>query len=201
MADRLLEAWGRGERAALDELMGQVYHELHRTASAILQSEATEFRTRPTSLVHELFLELSRQGRLNARGERHFFAIAAFLMRQILVRNARARLTAKRGSGVSVSSLGNESLFAATPSWNEDPERLLALNDALARLEQLDPLKASIVDLRFFADLSIEATAESLQLSPATVKRHWALAKVWLYEQLSGEGRGSDDASGPVGKD
>jgi RNA polymerase sigma factor (TIGR02999 family) len=200
VAERLLEAWGRGERAALDRLMGLVYHELHRTASAILQNESTAFRTRPTSLVHDLFLELSRQGKLNARGEQHFFAIAAFLMRQILVRNARARLTSKRGGGVRVTALGNESLMAMAPvSWNEEPERLLALNDALTRLEQMDPLKASIVDLRFFADLSIEATAQSLQLSPATVKRHWALARVWLFEQLAGTGRESTDASGSVG--
>ncbi|MBL8174104.1 MAG: RNA polymerase subunit sigma-70 [Bryobacterales bacterium] len=181
VADRLLEAWGRGERAALDQLMGLVYHELHRTASAILQRESTAFRTRPTSLVHDLFLELQRQGRLNARGQQHFFAVAAFLMRQILVRNARTRLAAKRGAGIPASSLRDETLLA---SWNEDPERLLALNDALTRLEQIDPLKASIVDLRFFADLSIEATAQSLQLSPATVKRHWALARVWLFDQL-----------------
>lgn len=194
VAERLLEAWGRGEREALDRLMGLVYHELHRTASAILQNESTAFRTRPTSLVHDLFLELSRQGKLNARGEQHFFAIAAFLMRQILVRNARARLTSKRGGGVSVAALGNEALIAsAVVSWNEEPERMLALNDALTRLEHIDPLKASIVDLRFFADLSIEATAQSLQLSPATVKRHWALARVWLYEQLS------NDATGSVG--
>ncbi|MBS1826331.1 MAG: RNA polymerase subunit sigma-70 [Acidobacteria bacterium] len=194
VADRLLEAWGRGERDALDRLMGLVYHELHRTASAILQNEATAFRTRPTSLVHDLFLELSRQGKLNTRGEQHFFAIAAFLMRQILVRNARARLTSKRGAGVKIAALGNESRLAIAPvSWNDEPERLLALNDALTRLEQIDPLKASIVDLRFFADLSIEATAQSLQLSPATVKRHWALARVWLFEQLN------NDASGSVG--
>lgn len=193
VADRLLEAWGRGERAALDQLMGLVYHELHRTASAILQKESTAFRTRPTSLVHDLFLELHRQGRLNARGQQHFFAVAAFLMRQILVRNARTRLAAKRGAGVPASSLRDETLVV---SWNDDPERLLALNDALTRLEQIDPLKASIVDLRFFADLSIEATAQSLQLSPATVKRQWALARVWLFEQLK-----CNHVTGSLGRD
>lgn len=187
VADRLLQAWGRGERSALDQLMGLVYHELHRTASSILQKEDPASRTRPTSLVHDLFLELSRQGRLTARSQQHFFAIAAFLMRQILVRNARTRLAAKRGAGVAMASLPDDSFLSssqASLSWNDHPARLIALNDALLRLEEIDPLKASIVDLRFFADLSIEATAQSLQLSPATVKRHWALARLWLYDQL-----------------
>ncbi len=184
VADRLLEAWGRGERAALDQLMGLVYHELHRTASGILQGEPTAFRTRPTSLIHDLFLELNRQGRLNARGQQHFFAVAAYLMRQILVRNARTRRAAKRGAGAVMTAMPEDDLPAF--SWTDDPERLIALNDALDQLEKIDPLKASIVDLRFFADLSIEATAESLQISPATVKRQWALARLWLFEQLRG---------------
>lgn len=187
VTSRLLEAWGKGERSALDQLMGLVYHELHRTASILLQNESPSTRTRPTSLVNDLFLELTRQGRLNAHSQQHFFAVAAFLMRQILVRNARARLASKRGAGLRTAVLPADS-FLRSPrsslSWDEDPERLIALNDALSRLEKVDPLKASIVDLRFFADMSIEATAQSLQLSTATVKRHWALARLWLYDQL-----------------
>lgn len=187
LTGRLLEAWGKGERFALDQLMGLVYHELHRTASALLRNETASTRTRPTSLVNDLFIELTRQGRLNAHSQQHFFAVAAFLMRQILVRNARTRLAAKRGAGVRTGTLPADS-FLRSPtaflSWQEEPERLIALNDALSRLDKIDPLKASIVDLRFFGDLSIEATAQSLQLSTATVKRHWALARLWLYDQL-----------------
>lgn len=182
VADRLLGAWGRGERAALDQLMGLVYHELHRSAAAILQGEPTAFRTRPTSLVNDLFLELNRQGRLNARGQQHFFAVAAYLMRQILVRNARAKRAAKRGAGLPAAILELDDLPGL--SWNDEPELLIALSDALDQLEKIDPLKASIVDLRFFADLSVEATAESLQISPATVKRQWTLARIWLFEHL-----------------
>jgi RNA polymerase sigma factor (TIGR02999 family) len=182
--DRLLDAWGRGDRDSLDQLMGLVYHELHRTASALLRGEATNNRTSPTSLVNSLYLELERQGRLQARDQRHFFAIAAYLMRQILVANARRRCAEKRGANLQLLSLSSE--IHEPFAWHDHPETLLALEDALLRLEQLDPLKASIVDLRFFADLSIAATAEALSLSPATVKRQWAVARLWLLQQLSG---------------
>lgn len=184
VAERLLEEWGRGDRESLDRLMGLVYHELHRMASGVLRSESTTNRTRPTSLVNELYLELQRQGRLETQGQKHFFSIAAFLMRQILVSHARKRNAQKRGSGFSVESLS--SVMETGFDWREQPEMIIALNDALARLEEFDPVKAAIVDMRFFADLSIESTAEALNLSPTTVKRHWAVARVWLYEQLQG---------------
>jgi RNA polymerase sigma factor (TIGR02999 family) len=134
--------------------------------------------------VNELYLELQRQGRLETQGQKHFFSIAAFLMRQILVTHARKRNAQKRGSGFSVESLS--SVMETGFDWREQPEMIIALNDALARLEEFDPVKAAIVDMRFFADLSIESTAEALNLSPTTVKRHWAVARVWLYEQLQG---------------
>jgi RNA polymerase sigma factor (TIGR02999 family) len=162
--DRLVDAWGRGDRDSLDQLMGLVYHELHRTASALLRGEATSNRTSPTSLVNALYLELERQGRLQARDQRHFFAIAAYLMRQILVANARRRCAGKRGANLQLLSLSDD--LHQPFAWHDHPETLLALEDALLRLEQLDPLKASIVDLRFFADLSIAATAEALSLPP-----------------------------------
>jgi RNA polymerase sigma factor (TIGR02999 family) len=183
-ADHLLEAWGRGDRESLDQLMGLVYHELHRMASGVLRSESTTNRTRPTSLVSELYLELQRQGRLETQGQKHFFSIAAYLMRQILVQHARKRTAQKRGSGAALEPLST--LLDAPLSWDDQPERMLALNDALAKLAEFDPIKASVVDLRFFADLSIEATASAMDLSPTTVKRHWAVARVWLYEQLQG---------------
>jgi RNA polymerase sigma factor (TIGR02999 family) len=184
VAERLLEEWGRGDRESLDRLMGLVYHELHRMAAGVLRGESTTNRTRPTSLVNELYLELQRQGKLETQGQKHFFSIAAFLMRQILVSHARKRNSLKRGSGVKVESLSG--VLESAIDWQEQPELVIALNDALAKLEEFDPLKAAIVDMRFFADLSIEATAEALNLSPTTVKRHWAVARVWLYEQLQG---------------
>jgi RNA polymerase sigma factor (TIGR02999 family) len=184
-ADRLIEAWGRGDRESLDRLMGLVYHELHRMAAGVLRGESTTHRTRPTSLVTELFLELQRQRRLEARGQKHFFHIAAYLMRQILVQHARQRAAAKRGAGIQIVPV-SELLDGGPISWDEHPERMLALNDALSKLSGFDPIKASIVDLRFFADLSIEDTARALDLSPTSVKRHWAVARIWLHDQLQG---------------
>jgi len=184
-AERFIQEWGNGERAALDQLMALVYHDLHRMAAGVLRGESTTNRTRPTALVNELYVELQRQGRLEAQGEKHFFSIAAFLMRQILVAKARKRNTEMRGSGLS--SVPLSAAFGLRSDWQHQPEVVLILNDALVRLEEFDPIKARIVDLRFFADLSIEATAQALDLSPATVKRHWAVARVWLYEQVKGK--------------
>lgn len=184
VAERLLEEWGRGDRESLDRLMGIVYHELHRMAAGVLRGESTTNRTRPTSLVNELYLELQRQGRLETQGQKHFFSIAAFLMRQILVSHARKRNSLKRGAGVTPESLSE--VIEKGIDWHEQPEMVIALNDALAKLEEFDATKAAIVDMRFFADLSIEATAEALGMSETTVKRHWAVARVWLYEQLQG---------------
>ncbi len=184
VAERLLEEWGRGDRESLDRLMGLVYHELHRMAAGVLSGESTTNRTRPTSLVNELYLELQRQGKLETRGQKHFFSVAAFLMRQILVSHARKRKSLKRGAGITPESL-SEAIERGV-DWEREPELVIALNDALAKLEEFDPLKAAIVDMRFFADLSVEATAEALNVSPMTVKRHWAVARVWLHEQLRG---------------
>jgi RNA polymerase sigma factor (TIGR02999 family) len=183
--ERFIAEWGEGDRGALDQLMALVYHELHRVASGVLQGESTTNRTRPTALIHDLFVELQRQGRLPSKGREHFFAIASFLMRQILVNNARKRNASKRGAGETPLPI-TEALEVAV-EWERSPELLVALNDAIERLEELDPIKARIVDLRFFADLSVEATAQTLGLSPTTVKRHWAVARVWLYEQIAGK--------------
>lgn len=188
VAERLLEEWGRGDRESLDRLMGLVYHELHRMAAGVLRGESTTNRTRPTSLVNDLYLELQRQGKLETQGQKHFFSIAAFLMRQILVSHARKRSAAKRGPCLTLESLTDviEKGLEHGVDWHERPDMVIALNDALAKLETFDATKAAIVDLRFFADLSIDATAEALGLSPTTVKRHWSVARVWLYEQLQG---------------
>ena len=181
--DHLIAAWGRGDRESLDELIGLIYHELHGMAAGILRGEGATNRTRPTSLVNDLYLELQRQGRLEARGQKHFFSIAAYLMRQILVQSARKRAAQKRGGAGEVAPIQEWSMEAPV-QWEQQPETMLALHAALERLAEFDPLKASIVEMRFFADLSIEDTARALELSPMTVKRHWAVARVWLYEQL-----------------
>lgn len=183
--DQLIARLGEGRREDLDSLITLVYDALHRMARGVLQSEEPAQRTRPTSLVNQLYLELQRQGAVNASSQEHFFCIAAYLMRQILVAQARHRSRAKRAGG-----------FAAIP-WSEEldlqlpsqarSDRVLALDTALIRLEAIDPIKARVVELRYFADLTIEATAAALGLSPATVKRHWSVARLWLYRELSPE--------------
>jgi RNA polymerase sigma factor (TIGR02999 family) len=134
--------------------------------------------------VNELYLELQRQGRLEARGQKHFFSVSAFLMRQILVSHARKRNSQKRGGGMTPDELTE--LIEKGIDWHEQPEMVIALNDALAKLEEVDPMKATIVDMNFFADLSVEEMSEALRILPSAVKRHWALARVWLYEQMQG---------------
>ncbi len=183
--ERLVARLGHGDRAALDSLFGLVYAELHRMASGLLNGESPETRTRPTALVNQLYLELQRQGAVRASDEEHFFCIAAYLMRQLLVAQARRRARAKRGGGANLipwsDSLENE-LLAFPPS-----DRIIALDAALCRLEAFDPEKARVVELRFFADLSIEATAKAMGLSTATVKRHWSVARLWLFRELSAQ--------------
>jgi RNA polymerase sigma factor (TIGR02999 family) len=182
-ANRFIAEWGEGDRRALDELMALVYHELHRMAAGVVRGESTTNRTRPTALVNDLYVELQRQGRLQAKGREHFFSIAAFLMRQILVTNARNRRAQKRNSGERPQPITNEMDLAL--DWERSPDTLLALNLALEKLEEFDPLKARIVDLRFFADFSVDATAAALGISPSSVKRHWAVARLWLYEHMA----------------
>ncbi|BDC49872.1 DNA-directed RNA polymerase sigma-70 factor [Bryobacterales bacterium F-183] len=185
-AESLLAALSHGDRESLDRLMPLVYQELHRMASSVLRGESTTRRTRPTSLVNELYLELQRQGSLRAESQKHFFHIAGYLMRRILVQHARRRAALKRGSGRTDIPISD--FLASTVPWEDHPERMLALNEALSRLSDFDPIKASIVDLRFFADLSVEDTARVLEMSPTTVKRHWAVARVWLFDQLQSDG-------------
>jgi RNA polymerase sigma factor (TIGR02999 family) len=184
VANRLLEEWGRGERESLDRLMGLVYHELHRMAAGVLRGESTTNRTRPTSLVNELYLELRRQGKLETQGEKHFYSVASFLMRQILVSHARKRNSQKRGEGLAPQSFSE--VVEKGIHWKDDPEMVIALSDALVKLEEIDATKAAIVDMKFFADLSVEAMAEALGISERSVNRHWAVARVWLSKELKG---------------
>ena len=176
----LLIAWGGGDRSALDRLMPTVYDELRKLARRQLRREQLGHPLQTTALVHEAFLRLvdARQVRWDSRA--HFFGVTARLMRQILVDHARTRDAAKRGGGVAEGSL-DEAVGLATEAVRGD---LLAMDEALYRLETLDPRQSRIVELRFFGGLTVDETAAALELSAATVKREWALARAWLWRAL-----------------
>ncbi len=163
-----------------DELAPRVYDELRRLAAAHMRREAPGQTLQATALVHEVYLRLADVG-TPWNDERHFIGIAARSMRQILVDRARARGAQKRWAGLNRVSLHDSLAIGA------DPEGLLpALDEALTRLEQLDPEQARIVELRFFAGLTVEEAADALGMSPATLKRRFSMARAWLYRELTG---------------
>jgi RNA polymerase sigma factor (TIGR02999 family) len=178
----LLVAWCEGNRAAETELMDTVYAELKRLARAYLRREYSNRSLAPTALVHEAYLKLVDQRHVPWRNRSHFFGIAAQAMRRILVDRARATLSAKRGGDARRVPLPE--LHA--PQESPDLE-LLALDEALTRLESVEPRWSRIVELRFFAGLSVGETATALDVSPATVKRDWSLARAWLYREVRGD--------------
>ena len=180
----LLIAWSGGDRAALDTLLPIVYAELRRQAARALRREGPEHTLQATALVHEAYFRLVEQNRVQWRNRAQFFGVAAQVIRRILIDHARARRAAKRGGGVA--SLTLEGLEAHAPaSEGNDPVDVLALHDALERLAVLDPEQVRLVELRYFGGLSIDETAEALGVSPATVKREWALARAWLRRELA----------------
>jgi len=179
----LLLAWGRGDQSAADRLVPAVYEELRRQAERAMRREGSEHTLQATALVHESYLRLVDQRRVEWRNRAHFFAIAATVMRRILVDHARARLTAKRGGGLVPITLAGAAHGGAQETDDVD---LLALHEALERLAALDADQARLVELRYFGGLTIEETAEALGVSPATVKREWALARAWLRRELAG---------------
>jgi RNA polymerase sigma factor (TIGR02999 family) len=187
MADRdvttLLADWRRGDRSALDELTPLVYAELRRLAASYMKYERPDHTLQSTALVHEAYLRLVGGVEVDWENRSHFFGIAAQIVRRILVDHARAAKAAKRGSGVITLSLSEE----LNPAGKRDPE-LIALDDALNALAVIDPRQAQIVEMRFFAGLNVDETAEAMTISPATVKREWASAKAWLYRELSRTG-------------
>ena len=172
----------RTVRPAADAELPAVYDELRRIAAAYMRRERPGQTLQPTALVHEAYLRLAGAGS-PWTDRRHFLGIAARSMRQILVERARARGAQKRWAGLDRVSL-TESLVGRSAQGNEDA-LLPALDEALTRLEQIDPEQARLVELRYFVGLSIEETADALGLSPATVKRRWALARAWLFRELS----------------
>lgn len=176
----LLLDWSRGNPDALNQLAPLIYDELHRMASRQLRRERNEHTLQSTALVHEVYLKLIDQDRVQWQDRNHFFAVASQMIRRILVDHARARYASKRGGG-QVQLEFDESI--AVP-WKSDKD-LLALDDAMQALAQLDQRQSRIVELRFFGGLSIEESAEVLNISPATVKRDWNVARAWLYRQLA----------------
>jgi len=176
----LLLAWRQGDAAALDRLVPLVYDELRRVARRQLRVEPPGHALQATALVHEVYLRLVDVDRMTLTSRTHFFGVAATLMRQILVDYARRQRADKRGGGATMLSL-DEVSTAAQPSSVD----VLALDQALGALSEIDDRQCRVVELRFFAGLNIDETAEALGVSPATVEREWALAKAWLYRQLS----------------
>jgi RNA polymerase sigma factor (TIGR02999 family) len=177
---RLLRAWGDGDRQALDQLTPLVYSELHDIAHRYMRRQQPGQTLQTSALVNEAYLRLADVEGVRWEDRTHFFAVSAQVMRRILVDAARAHLANKRGGRFEHVRL-DESLDAA----RHDSEDLIALDDALKALEEMDPRKARVVELRFFAGLSLEQTAETLEISVPSVKRDWKLAKAWLTRELS----------------
>jgi RNA polymerase sigma factor (TIGR02999 family) len=177
---RLLRAWGDGNRAALDELVPLVYTELHEIAHRHMFRQPPGQTLQTSALVNEAYLRLVDVDGVRWRDRTHFFAVSAQVMRRILVDSARAHLADKRGGRFAHVYL-DESMDGS----GQGSEELIALDDALKALEEMDPRKARVVELRFFAGLSVEETAEILKISIPSVKRDWKLARAWLTRELS----------------
>ena len=180
---RLLQNWGRGDQAALDELIPLVYDELHRLAHIYMVRERPGHTLQSSALVNEAYLRLVDARNIEWHDRAHFFAISANVMRRILVEFGRARGTGKRGGKIGKVEFDE----GRVPSPDQGAD-LIALDDALNALAEVDPREAKVVELRFFGGLSEEETAEALGTSLRTVQRDWALAKAWLLREMkSGE--------------
>ena len=178
----LLKRWQAGDRQALDEVTPLVYRELHRMASRYLSRERSDQTLQSTALVHEAFLKLVDQRRVDWQSRSHFFGLAARLMRRILVDHARHTRRIKRGGEWQKIQLDDAPELGSSGA---DPADLITLDRAMQELEELDPRQCRIVELRFFAGLNVEETADAMKLSPATIKREWTIARAWLYQRMS----------------
>ena len=178
----LLERWSQGDRDALSRLMPMVYTHLHRLANRTMRAERRDHTLQATALVHEAFLRLADMSAPSWSDRRHFFALAAQLMRHTLVDHARGARTERRGGGWQKITLGE------MENGQDSPVDLLALDEALEDLARLDGRKARVVELRFFGGLSVEETAEVLSVSKPTVVLDTRLARAWLYSRIRGAG-------------
>ena len=177
----LLRQWSDGNREALDELLPLVYNELHKQARRYLRKERQDHTLQTTALIHEAYLKLIDQRDVEWQNRTHFFAIAAQMMRRILVDHARAKHRDKRG-GDDVKLPLEEAMLVVVDERNVD---LIALDEVLTRLEAVDEQQARVVELRYFSGLSLEETAEALKISRATAARDWSMAKAWLHRGLT----------------
>jgi len=178
----LLENWNRGEPDALNKLVPVVYQELRKLAASHLRRESGAATLQPTALVHEVYLRLADQRRVDFHNRTHFYGAAAQIIRRILVDHAREKQTAKRGGDKGKVTLEAAALLPGTSGVDT-----LALDAALTALDEIEAQKARGVELRYFAGLSVPQTAEALGISERTVKRDWAVARGWLFERLKGE--------------
>lgn len=189
---QLLAAWGDGDLSALDKLFPLVHAELRRIAGRQMSHERPGHTLQATALVNEAYLKLAGQEGLEWQNRSHFFAVCAQVMRHILIDHARAHARDKRGGGAVQVPLEDAVLINGQP-----PEQLLALDEALKTLEHVDPQKGKLVELRYFGGLSIEETADVLNISPRTVRREWRRSKAWLYRMIT---EGSADETRPLAK-
>jgi RNA polymerase sigma factor (TIGR02999 family) len=183
---KLLHDLSDGNRAALDELLPLVYAELHRQAANFRRKERANHTLQTTAIIHEAYLRLIEQRKIQCENRSHFFAIASIAMRRVLVNYANARAREKRGGAETPGSLDDELIdLNDALAVDENSYEVLALDQALERLAAIDKTQSRVVELRYFSGLSLEETAEALDLSRATVAREWQMAKAWLHRELS----------------
>jgi len=179
---RLLAEWSKGNDSALDELLPLVYNELRRLASSYMRHERSDHTLQTTALVHEAYLRLVQPRGVVWETRTHFFAVAAQVMRHILVDHARGVHRAKRGSGTPAVPLSDVAVVS-----KQRAEEVLAVNTALDNLTAIDPRKGRVFELRYFGGMSVGEAAETLKVSPATVARDWRMAKAWLRREIAPE--------------
>jgi len=184
---RLLVAWSNGDRAALDDLIPLVYDELRRLASRYMRRESQGHTLQTSALINEAYLRLVDQKKVQWQNRAHFFGVAARLMRQILVDHARSRSRAKRGGGAQMVTLAEQLVLY------KEAADVIALDDALNNLAEMDPRKSQIVELKCFSGLTTDEVAEVLKITSRTVEREWRKAKAWLNRAIS---KGADNEAG-----
>jgi RNA polymerase sigma-70 factor (ECF subfamily) len=176
---RLLADWSKGDQAAMDKLLPMVYDELHRISSYYMRKERAAHLLQTTALVHEAYLRLVDQRNVNYQNRAQFFAVAAQVMRHILVDYARGQRRLKRGEGAPSLSLNDVAVIS-----RDRADELIAVNTALESLSAMDPRKGRVFELRYFGGMTVEEAAEALQISPVTVARDWRMAKAWLRREI-----------------